>query len=33
MALGLPGTIIATTNVGHLSRLAPAAIWREIGVA
>jgi len=22
--------IIATTNVGHLSRFAPAAMWQEI---
>ena len=30
---GLPGTdlVVATTNVGHLARLVPAALWREIG--
>ena len=28
--LGVTGVIIATTNVGHLSRFAPAAMWQEI---
>lgn len=28
--LPVPGVVIATTNVGHLSRFAPAAVWREI---
>ncbi len=28
--LGTPDVIIATTNVGHLSRFAPAALWQDI---
>jgi predicted nucleic acid-binding protein len=30
--LQVPGLVIATTNVGHLSRFAPADVWREIEV-
>lgn len=30
VTLRLPGAIIATTNVGHLTRFAPAAVWRDI---
>jgi predicted nucleic acid-binding protein len=30
--LRVPGVVIATTNVGHLGRFAPAAVWREIAV-
>ena len=30
LALGVPDFIIATTNVGHLSRFVPAALWRDI---
>lgn len=30
-ALGVgPGAVIATTNVGHLARFAPAAVWSTI---
>jgi predicted nucleic acid-binding protein len=28
--LEVPEVIIATTNVGHLSRFAPAALWQDI---
>ena len=28
--LGVTNGIIATTNVGHLSRFAPAALWQDI---
>lgn len=30
MTLGTPHVIIATTNVGHLSRFTPAALWTAI---
>lgn len=30
MTLGIADVVIATTNVGHLSRFAPAALWPEI---
>lgn len=30
LALGVPDFVIATTNVGHLSRFVPAALWRDI---
>ena len=30
VTLALPGAVIATTNVGHLSRYAPAALWTDI---
>jgi predicted nucleic acid-binding protein len=29
-SLGLPGIIVATTNVGHLSRYVPASLWSTI---
>lgn len=28
--LGLPGVVIATTNVGHLARFTQAALWHDI---
>ncbi|NJN82904.1 MAG: type II toxin-antitoxin system VapC family toxin [Caldilineaceae bacterium] len=28
--IGAPNAIVATTNVGHLSRFVPAAQWQEI---
>ena len=28
---GIPGAVIATTNIGHLSRFAPAELWTRIG--
>ena len=31
--LGVPDVVIATTNVGHLSRFAPAELWQDIQVA
>jgi predicted nucleic acid-binding protein len=33
MTLGTTDVVIATTNVGHLSRFAPAALWPDITVA
>ena len=30
VTLGVPDVVIATTNVGHLSRFAPAALWPDI---
>jgi predicted nucleic acid-binding protein len=30
MTLGITDVVIATTNVGHLSRFAPAALWPDI---
>lgn len=30
ITLELPNVVIATTNVGHLSRFAPAEVWQEI---
>ena len=30
MALGVADVVVATTNVGHLSRFAPAALWPDI---
>lgn len=30
LTLGVTDVVIATTNVGHLSRFAPAALWSEI---
>ena len=30
MTLGIADVVIATTNVGHLSRFAPAALWPDI---
>jgi predicted nucleic acid-binding protein len=30
MTLGIADVVIATTNVGHLSRFAPAALWQSI---
>jgi predicted nucleic acid-binding protein len=30
VSLNLPDTVIATTNVGHLSRFAPAELWNTI---
>jgi predicted nucleic acid-binding protein len=33
MTLGVPEVVIATTNVGHLSRFAPADLWQDIQVA
>ena len=30
LSLGVPALVIATTNVGHLSRFVPAALWRDI---
>jgi len=30
MTLGVADVVIATTNVGHLSRFAPAALWPDI---
>jgi predicted nucleic acid-binding protein len=30
ITLGVRDVVIATTNVGHLSRFAPAALWPEI---
>ena len=32
-ALAVPDAVIATTNVGHLSRFARAALWPEINAA
>jgi predicted nucleic acid-binding protein len=32
MALGVADVVIATTNVGHLSRFAPAELWHKIKV-
>ena len=29
--LGVPDVVTATTNVGHLSRFAPAELWDEKG--
>ena len=28
--LGIPETVIATTNVGHLAAFAPADLWQNI---
>jgi predicted nucleic acid-binding protein len=33
LTLGAADVVIATTNVGHLSRFAPAALWPDITVA
>jgi predicted nucleic acid-binding protein len=33
MTLGATDVVIATTNVGHLSRFAPAALWPDITAA
>jgi predicted nucleic acid-binding protein len=33
MTLGAADVVIATTNVGHLSRFAPAALWPDIPAA
>ena len=33
MTLGATDVVIATTNVGHLSRFAPAALWLDIPAA
>jgi predicted nucleic acid-binding protein len=33
MTLGITDVVIATTNVGHLSRFAPAALWPDITAA
>jgi predicted RNA-binding Zn ribbon-like protein len=33
ITLGATDVVIATTNVGHLSRFAPAALWPDITVA
>ena len=30
MTIGITDVVIATTNVGHLSRFAPAALWPDI---
>lgn len=30
--LGVPDTVIATTNVGHLSRYTAAALWADLAV-
>jgi hypothetical protein len=30
MTLGVADVVIATTNVGYLSRFAPAALWQSI---
>ncbi len=30
MTLTVPDVVIATTNVGHLSRFAPAELWQQI---
>ena len=30
VTLGMADTVIATTNVGHLSRFAPADVWQNI---
>lgn len=30
--LGIPGVVIATTNVGHLANLVPAELWQNIPV-
>ncbi len=32
VTLGMPDVVIATTNVGHLSRFAAAELWRDIAV-
>lgn len=32
LTLGLPETIIATTNVGHIARFTPADLWQNITV-
>jgi predicted nucleic acid-binding protein len=32
MTFGATDVVIATTNVGHLSRFAPAALWPDIPV-
>jgi hypothetical protein len=28
--LGVPDVVIATTNIGHLSRFTPADLWQNI---
>jgi len=33
ITLGIADTVIATTNVGHLSRFVPAALWPDITAA
>ncbi len=33
ITLGVTDVVIATTNVGHLSRFAPAALWPDITAA
>ena len=33
VTLGVPDFVIATTNVAHLSRFAPADLWQNIGVS
>ena len=33
ITLGATDVVIATTNVGHLSRFAPAALWSDIPAA
>ncbi len=30
LELGVPDVVVATTNVGHLSRLVPAELWQNI---
>lgn len=29
--LGIPDSVIATTNVGHLARFVPADVWLQVG--
>jgi predicted nucleic acid-binding protein len=30
VTLGFPDVVIATTNIGHLSRFAPSEVWQSI---
>ncbi len=30
LMLGAPAVVIATTNVGHLARFAPAELWQNV---
>jgi hypothetical protein len=30
LTLGEPDVVVATTNIGHLSRFVPAELWQDI---
>jgi len=30
LTLGTPDVVVATTNIGHLSRFVPAELWQNV---